>query len=337
MKPTTLRPGCGRSGRNDTMTRCCFRRSAAHPPPALHRPIRSRLWLTTGLPVLLTVFSCGDGDGNYDASGTFEADEVIVGAHATGMILQFDAEEGQDLEAGQVLGTIDSVQLVLKKQQLQAQVTATLSQLPDIRRQVSSLDARLRAARVEQGRVTRLERADAATKKQLDDVNAEVEVLEGQLAALRSTLEVTSSSLHAQVGPLEAQIAQVEDQIEKCRIVNPVKGTVLTKYAEAKEMATTGRPLYKVADLRTLVLRAYITGDQLASVTLGQAVRLWIDEAHNGRKEYEGTVEWVSDKAEFTPKTIQTRKERADLVYAIKIRVRNDGILKVGMYADIAF
>jgi len=250
-----------------------------------------------------------------------------------------------------VVGYIDSTQLALRKKQLEAQVKAMGSRLPDIALQTGYYKQQLAAAQIrlgnlkrEQTRIQNLVKADAATPKQLDDINAQVEESEKQLMVIKkqdaaqvSALATQSSGLRSDVLPLLAQIEQVNDQLSKCSIVNKTQGTVLTKYVEENEMATTGKPLYKIADLRTIILRAYITGDQLAKVKLDQKVNVMIDAAQDSVKYYDGIVEWVSDKAEFTPKTIQTRDERANLVYAMKIRVANDGALKIGMYADVKF
>jgi HlyD family secretion protein len=216
-------------------------------------------------------------------------------------------------------------------------VRSTLSQRPNIPAQLAALKVQLSAAEREAGRVANLVKADAATRKQLDDANSQVEALRKQIEAQSSTLGITSGSISQQANPIEVQIEQVNDQLARCYIVNPQNGTVLAKYAEANEMTSSGKPLYKIADLSTMVLRAYITGTQFSSVKLQQKVKVLVDAADGKYKTYEGIVEWISDKAEFTPKTIQTKDERANLVYAIKIRVKNDGLLKIGMYADVKF
>lgn len=293
--------------------------------------------------------SCTSNNNKYDASGTFEAVETIVSAEANGVIKKFDVTEGQNLTAGQEIGYIDSTQLSLRKKQLEAQVRATGSRLPDIalqtnfyKQQLAVTQVRLNNLKREQTRIQNLVKADAATTKQLDDINAQVEETEKQLnviqkqdAAQASVLNTQTSGLRSDVLPLIAQIEQVEDQLVKSKIINETKGTVLTKYAETNEMASTGKALYKIADLSTLILRAYITGDQLPKVKLNQKVTVMIDDGKDNYKNYEGIIEWISDKAEFTPKTIQTKDERANLVYAVKIRVVNDGYLKIGMYADV--
>lgn len=308
----------------------------------------SRLLLLLASIAVLS-YACSGNKHPYDASGTFEAVETIVSAEATGVIRQFDVEEGQTLAAGQAVGYIDSIQLSLRKKQLEAQVRATGSRVPDISAQTGYYKQQLAAMQVkfdnlkhEQARVQNLVKADAATAKQLDDVNAQVAEMEKQLQVIRqqnaaqvSVLQTQTSGLRSDVLPLVAQIEQVTDQLNKCRITNETKGTVLTKYAEVNEMATSGKALYKIADLSNIILRAYITGDQLSRIKLNQKVTVMVDDGKDHYKNYEGVVEWINNKAEFTPKTIQTKDERANLVYAVKIRVVNDGGLKIGMYADV--
>lgn len=284
------------------------------------------------------IFSaCNKSEPEFDASGAFEAEETVISAEANGTIRQLDIEEGQELQAGQQIGYIDSTQLYLKKKQLEAQINAVLSRKPDIAKQIASLEEQLKAAEKEQQRVINLFKADAATQKQVDDVDAQVEVLKKQVTATESSLGTTTSSLSQEVVPLHVQIDQLEDQLEKCRIVNPIDGTVLVKYAEVNEMAAAGKPLYKIADLSTLILRAYVTGNQFSEIQLGQKMKVLVDGKDSEYKEYEGEITWISNKAEFTPKTIQTKEERADMVYAIKIKVANDGFLKLGMYAEVKF
>ncbi len=303
------------------------------------------------IPVLIAVSlaACNNNNPDHDASGTFETTESIISAEANGIIKQFDIEEGQVLKAGQYIGYIDSVQLYLKKKQLESQVKSLLSKTPDVatqinayKKQLAVAQTRLDAQLVEKRRMENLVKADAATPKQLDDITAatdalqkELDVIKGQEAAQSSILQTQTSGLVGETVPLKVQIEQINDQLANCRIINEVNGTVLTKYAEANEMASTGKPLYKIADLSTLILRAYISGNQLSSVKLNQPVKILVDDADGKFKEYNGIIEWISNKAEFTPKTIQTKDERANLVYAIKIRVKNDGYLKIGMYADV--
>jgi len=285
----------------------------------------------------LLLASCSGNTNRYDASGTFEATETIVSAEASGVIKAFNIEEGEVLQAGQYIGGIDSVQLYLNKKQLQAQIQAVLSKRPDVATQLAALQEQLKQAHREQQRITNLLKADAATQKQLDDANAQVAIINKQIEGQRSSLRITSASLSEETLPLTVQIEQLNDQLEKCRIVNPVSGTVLTKYAEPNEMASNGKPLYKIADLSQIILRAYITGSQFAQVKLNQPVQVLVDAKDGEYTTYTGTVVWISDKAEFTPKTIQTKDERANLVYATKIKVKNDGKLKIGMYGEVKF
>jgi HlyD family secretion protein len=285
----------------------------------------------------LLLASCSGNDNLYDASGTFEATEIIVSAEASGLIKAFNLEEGEVVQAGQYIGSIDSVQLYLNKKQLQAQIQAVLSRRPDVATQIAALQEQLKQAHREQQRISNLLKADAATQKQLDDATAQVAIINKQIEGQRSSLRITSTSLSEETLPLTVQIEQLNDQLEKCRIVNPITGTVLTKYAEPNEMTANGKPLYKVADLSQIILRAYITGDQFAQVKLNQQVQVLVDAQDGNYTTYTGTVVWISDKAEFTPKTIQTKDERANLVYATKIKVKNDGKLKIGMYGEVKF
>ncbi|WP_316809757.1 HlyD family secretion protein [Pedobacter heparinus] len=286
--------------------------------------------------IVLFLAACGHKEQAYDASGTFEAVETIVSAETTGLIKQLDLEEGQVLKAGETIGYIDTVQLHLKKKQLEAQITAVLGKKPDVPAQVAAYREQLKQAQKEQRRTTNLLKADAATPKQLDDANAQVAILKKQIAAQESALDITAAGLTKETLPLSAQIEQLNDQLLKSRIINETAGTVLVKYAEPNEMAVAGKPLYKITDLSTIVLRAYITGSQLSGVKTGQKVKVLVEEADGKYKTYDGTITWISGKAEFTPKTIQTKDERANLVYAVKISVKNDGFLKIGMYADLA-
>ena len=286
-----------------------------------------------GLAVLF--FSCHSEDGGYDATGVFETTEVIVSTQGTGEIMRFDIDEGQTVDAEVELGYIDTVQLSLKKQELLANLEATDSRRYNVARQIASLREEIATQKREQQRYQNLVQAKAANQKQLDDINARLATLEKQLAAQTETLENGNRTVSGQVRMLEAQLAQVEDQIGKCRISSPINGTILSKYAEAGELASQGRALFKVGNIVNMYLRAYITADQLTELKIGQSVRVFADEGESGRREYAGTVSWISDKAEFTPKTIQTRDERANLVYAVKIQIQNDGFVKRGMYGEI--
>lgn len=295
----------------------------------------NRLKILTIFPFFL--MACSPQENTYDASGTFEAVETLISAEANGVIKALDIREGQELHAGQAIGYIDSTQLYLRKLQLQSQIKAVLSKRPNVAIQLAALQEQLSQAIREQHRLANLVRADAATPKQLDDANAQVAVIKKQIAAQQSSLGITSSSLTQEASPLEVQIAQLEDELAKSRIVNPLDGTVLVKYAEANETVAVGKPLYKIADLSSIILRAYITGPQFSQLKLNQTVTVLVDDAESGYREYPGVVEWINGKAEFTPKTIQTKDERENLVYATKIRVKNDGLLKIGMYGEVRF
>ena len=276
-----------------------------------------------------------DRGGNFDATGTFEATEVTVSAEAAGRILRFDAEEGDLLTAGEQVGEIDTVQLYLRRLQLERQRASVRSERPDIAKQAAALREQIAKQRTERRRVENLLRDGAATAKQLDDMDAQLKVLNGQLEALLSTLANSAASIDENASAIDLQIAQVEDQLRKCRIVSPVAGTVLARYAEAGELASAGRPLMNVADLGTLYLRAYFTSDQLAGLRLGEPVTVTADFGGDARYDYPGRITWIASESEFTPKTIQTRDTRANLVYAVKIAVRNDGRLKLGLYGEV--
>ncbi|NQX56201.1 HlyD family efflux transporter periplasmic adaptor subunit [Pedobacter panaciterrae] len=283
----------------------------------------------------LFLMSCGQKEQVYDASGTFEAVETIVSAEATGTIKTLNLAEGQVLKAGETIGYIDTTQLYLKKKQLRAQINVVLGKKPDVPAQIAAYQEQLKQANREQQRITNLLKADAATPKQLDDANAQIAIIKKQIAAQRSSLNITSTSLNQETLPLNVQIDQLNDQLLKSKIINETAGTVLVKYVEVNEMASIGKPLYKISDLSSIILRAYITGNQLPAIKLGQKVEVLVDLADGKYKTYEGIIEWISDKAEFTPKTIQTKDERANLVYAIKVKLKNDGYLKIGMYGEI--
>jgi HlyD family secretion protein len=289
--------------------------------------------------ILIVLFSiaCKNNQKEFDATGTFESVETIVSTEATGTIKKLNIEEGQSLEANQLIGYIDTVQLYLRKKQLEAQIDATIGQKPNISIQVAALHEQLKEANLNRDRAKNLLQAEAGTQKQLDDATTLVEVLKRQIEAQESALGITSETINKNVAPLERQIAQVNDQLVKCRIVNPVRGTVLTKYSQVFEIAAPGKALYKIAAIDTVILRAYISGTQLSQIKLGEKVSVRADDGVKNYRNYSGIIYWISDKSEFTPKTVQTKEERAELVYAIKVRVANDGFLKIGMYGDIKF
>lgn len=283
----------------------------------------------------LILAACGNGSDQYDASGVFEATEVVVSAKSAGEIMQFDIQEGQDVTAGCQVGYIDTVQLHLRKEQLSASLKAVQSRHYNVDRQIAALRQQIETQKREQKRFEELVASNVANQKQLDDITAQVDMLEKQLAAQQETLSNNNSGISGESLSLKAQIAQIEDQIRKCVIASPIDGTVLAKYAEPGELAGQGRSLFKVADIGNLFLRVYITADQITELKIGQPVKVYADQGKSDRREYPGTVSWISDKAEFTPKTIQTRNERANLVYAVKVAVKNDGYIKRGMYGEI--
>lgn len=287
------------------------------------------------LLVLGTLFSCTDKDMKYDASGVFEATEVMVSAKSAGELLQFDILEGQNLKAYETVGYIDTIQLYLQKEQLEANLLSVESRHYDVSTQIASIRQQISTQKKEQKRFEDLVRNNAANQKQLDDINEQIKLLEKQLSAKEETLTKGNESVYGDIKSLTAQIELIKDQIKKSIICSPINGTVLTKYMEKGELAVQGKALFKVADMENIYLRAYITADQLTTLKIGQEVKVYADQGKSDRKEYNGTVTWISDKAEFTPKTIQTRDERANLVYAVKVMVRNDGYIKRGMYGEL--
>lgn len=286
------------------------------------------------IAVSLLAIACSK-EAEFDAQGTFEATEVVVSSEATGRILNFDIEEGMTIVANQAVGTIDSLQLHLQRKQLLAQQSALLTSRPDVKKQVASLREQIVKQKSELRRVENMLSDGAATQKQKDDIEAQIKILEGQLEATLSTLSKNTSTINDNSVALEAQIAALDDRISKCRIISPVGGTVLVKYAEAGELASVGKPLMKIADLKNIYLRAYFTSDQLANIKLGDEVKVVADFGGEERYDYTGRVAWISSESEFTPKTIQTKDSRANLVYAVKIAVENDGRLKIGLAGEV--
>jgi HlyD family secretion protein len=294
---------------------------------------------------------CNMGNNPSDASGTFEADEVIVSSEVSGRILKMDLQEGSTLARDSIAAVIDSTQLVLQKAQVEATIGALHQKTMDVKPQVKLLQdqiavqkVQLANAQLEKARTEKLVKADAATTKQLDDLNNQIDVIQKQIDVNEQQIKVQETSTGTQnatvmseMKPLKRSVAQIEDQVNRTNVINPVSGTVLTKYAMAGEITTPGKALYKIADLSVITLRAYITGTQLSQVKLNQSVKVLVDDGASKYKDYEGRIYWISDKAEFTPKTIQTKDERANLVYAIKIHVINDGYLKIGMYGEVKF
>lgn len=287
----------------------------------------------------------------YDASGSFEADEVIVSSELSGRIKALDISEGDNVPQGKVVATIDAENIELQKEQMEASIEALGQKTADVspqvqllRDQLSVQQSRLNNLMHERTRIENLLKQDAATGKQLDDINAQIDVVkremnvtQQQIAVQRSNVSTQNRSILSEGKPLQKRVEQLQDQLERSNVVNPVNGTVLTKYAQTGEITSAGKALYKIADLSELTLRAYISGGQLSQVKLGQKVKVLVDEGEDKYKEYPGTITWISDKAEFTPKTIQTKEERVNLVYATKIKVKNDGYLKIGMYGEVQF
>ena len=284
---------------------------------------------------LLSLVSCSNQEKTYDATGTFEATEVTVSAEQNGSLLHFDLNEGDRIEAGKQVGLIDTVQLYLKARQIGATKLVYASQRPDMGKQVAATRQQLAKAREEYARFAGLVKDGAANRKALDDARSQVQVLERQLEGQLSQLHTSTNSLNAQMGTTDVQKLQVADQLKKCHIVSPISGTILEKYMERGEFAAIGKPLFKVADIDHLFLRAYLTSAQLKDVKIGQQVKVFADFGNQERREYQGKVTWISSKSEFTPKTILTDDERADLVYAVKIAVKNDGFVKIGMYGEV--
>lgn len=285
------------------------------------------------LPVLCLV-SCNK-NANYDAQGSFEATEVIISSEATGRILNFDIEEGETVMADSVIGVIDSIQLHLQRKQLTAQLSALLSSRPDKEKQVASLREQISTQKRELLRIENMLKDGAATQKQYDDIKAQINIFENQLSATLSTLDNNTASINENAAALEVQIAALDDRIAKCCIISSINGTILSKYAEAGELASMGKPLMKVANLENIYLRAYFTSDQLSKVNLGDEVTVTADFGGDERYDYPGRVAWISSESEFTPKNIQTKDSRANLVYAVKIAVKNDGRLKIGLAGEV--
>ncbi len=281
--------------------------------------------------------ACKNGENQFDATGNFEADEVIISSEAGGKLLRFDVEEGQTLKKGEIIGYVDTLQLRLKKKQLQSSINAILAKQPNMSSQLAAIQEQIETTKKEKARFENLLKADAATQKQVDDLTAQLALFQKQYSALQSSLGITTQSLESETIPFLIQIEQIEDQIQKSIITNPIAGTVLTKYAEESEVTGPGKALYKIADLSSITLRAYISGNQLSVIKLGQKVKVLVDDLETESRSYEGEITWIADKAEFTPKTIQTKEERANLVYALKVKVKNDGFLKIGMYGELIF
>jgi HlyD family secretion protein len=294
-------------------------------------------YFTSMACLILLITACTFYHKNFDASGMFEATEVIVSAEANGKILELNVTEGQFVNHSQLLGIVDTTQLYLQKVQLQQSKKQTSVRKQDVATQLASLEEQLAYQIREKNRVEKLIEAKAGNTKLLDDIIAQITIIKKQIAALKENLEKNNQSVTENTGLIDAQIDAINDMLAKAYIKSPIAGTVLVKYAEAGEVTAMGRPLFKVADVEYPFLRAYVTSAQLTQIQLNQSVKVYSDFGEKARREYEGTISWITAEAEFTPKTIQTKDERANLVYAIKILVKNDGYLKIGMYGEVKF
>ena len=274
--------------------------------------------------------SCNSNSDLADGYGNFEAIETIISAESNGKLLQFNIEEGQTLKKNALVGYIDTIQLALKKEQLIASKNVISSKSKGVLSQIKVLKSQLKTATVSKKRTENLIAANAGTQKQLDDINGKIDVINNQIISV----ETQNAPIVNELKSIDVQVKQIEDQINKSILKNPVNGTVLVKYAEPNEVTAFGKPLYKIADLSTMLLRVYVSETQLADIKIGQEVTVKID-AGETMKSYDGDIIWISSEAEFTPKIIQTKEERVNLVYAVKISVKNDGSLKIGMPAEM--
>lgn len=297
--------------------------------------MKNIVFLIIAFSVLAVNVSCsGKGEENI-ATGTFEATEVVVSSEANGKLISFGVNEGDSVSAGIILGVIDTTQLYLKKVQLEASLNSLESSKTDVYKQIAVIRKQIETAEREEKRIRNLLAAGAATEKQLDDVVAQIGVLQSQLVAQQSSMTNANSSIDGQSASVSVQILQIDDMLSKSRIMSPIDGIVIGKYLEEGELASQGRPLFKVADMNNIYMRAYLTSSQLYDIKLGDEVNVSADFGGGKKREYKGRVIWISEQSEFTPKTILTDDERANLVYAVKVSIRNDGFIKLGMYGDI--
>lgn len=285
----------------------------------------------------LILCACGTKEKAYDATGTFEATETTVSAEQSGVLMTFALNEGDEIEESREVGLIDTTQIWLKILQTKASKAVYQSQKPDMEKQIAVTREQLAKAQKEQRRYQELVNDGAAPRKMLDDATSQVQVLQRQLTAQMSSLSVNTNALNKQMAATDVQVSQLYDQLRKCHVLAPVQGTVLEKYVERGEFVAMGKPLFKIADVSKMYIRAYVTSAQLQQVKVGQSVKVFADYGGGQKKEYPGTVSWISSRSEFTPKTILTDDERADLVYAVKIAVNNDGYIKIGMYGEVKF
>ncbi len=281
----------------------------------------------------LAFASCNNNGNKSDAYGNFEATEVIVSAQANGKLLTFNVDEGKLLKQGDLIGIIDTVDLSLKRQQLMSQKESMLSRLSNIHSQVEVFNQQKKNLSVDNDRIAKMFKDGAATKKQVDDIKGSMDVIDKQI----SSTETQSLTVEKDMKGIEKQIEQINESIHKSYIINDVNGTVLVKYTEPGEITAFGKSLYKIANLQDMILKVYVSGDQLAKVKIGIKCEVLVDKNTKENTKYEGIVEWVSDNAEFTPKIIQTKEERVNLVYAVKVKVKNDGTLKIGMPGEVNF
>lgn len=291
--------------------------------------------LTASALIALTVWACNEQEKVFDATGTFEAVETTICAQQTGNLIVWNVEEGSQVQRNTEVGLIDTTQIMLRMKQVVAGKRVAAAQNPDIPKQVAALEEQLAKAQQEYRRYSELVADGAAPRKQMEDAQTQVQVLAKQLAAQRSLLNTQVSTIQAQQGEADSQTGILHNELHKCHILSPVTGTILEKYAELGEYAVPGKPLFKVADLQVMFLRAYLTSLQLQYVRIGQKVKVMADFGQGERRHYEGTITWISGKSEFTPKTVLTDDERADLVYAVKVAVKNDGMIKMGMYGEM--
>ena len=287
--------------------------------------------------VALVLNACGRKERQYDATGVFEATETTVYAEQTGALLTFNVEEGDTVVQNREVGLIDTTQLWLKMKQAEAMKSVYQSQKPEQEKQIAVTRQQLAKAKQDQQRYKELVADGAAPGKMLDDANSQVEVLQRQLDAQLSSLRVNTNALDKQMAATDVQAEQLRDQIRKCHILVPAKGTVIEKYVERGEFVSAGKPLFKMADTENMFIRAYVTSAQLENIKTGQKATVFADYGNGGKKEYEGRVTWISSRSEFTPKTILTDDERADLVYAVKVAIKGDGYVKMGMYGEVLF
>ncbi len=292
--------------------------------------------MNTKFPVILfMVFlaACSGNNDPSDAYGNFEVDDVIISAEANGKLMLYNAEEGKKLAKGDLVAVIDSTDLDLKRKQLKAQLASVSSKIENINAQIEVRQQQIQNITIDKNRVEKLMKDGAATQKQMDDINGQLDVVQKEIGSIKTQ----KTAVLAEMEAIKAQIAQVEESVDKCVVKNPLTGIVLEKYAEPFEVTAFGKPLYKIANLDEMTLRVYVSGAQLPHVKLGQEVEVLIDKDKKSDQKLSGRVSWISESAEFTPKIIQTKEGRVNMVYAVKVKVKNDGTLKIGMPGEVNF